>query len=98
MGKVLHVERRRAGRFDAQLCARVEAAMAAEGIIGKHLSTIAAHDAIRLAEICPSIVVAVRSIGGICHNAVEYSKPEDLAAGAHVLVRVLTELVGGRAS
>lgn len=98
MGKVLHVERRRAGQFDAQLCARVESAMAAEGITGKHLSTIAAHDAIRLAEICPSIVVAVRSIGGICHNAVEYSKPEDLAAGAQVLVRVLSELVGGTAS
>ena len=93
MGKVLHVERRRAGSFDAQLCARVEAAMAAEGIAGKHLSTIAAHDAIRLAEICPSVVVAVRSIGGICHNAIEYSKPEDLAAGAQVLVRVLSELV-----
>lgn len=93
MGKVLHVEYRRAGRFDAKLCARVEAAMAAEGIAGKHLSTIAAHDAIRLAEICPSIVVAVRSIGGICHNAVEYSKPEDLVGGAQVLVRVLSELV-----
>ena len=67
--------------------------MAAEGIKGKHLSTIAAHDAIRLAEICPSIVVAVRSIGGICHNAVEYSQPEDLAAGARILVRVLADLI-----
>ena len=71
--------------------------MAAEGIAGKHLSTIAAHDAIRLAEICPSIVVAVRSIGGICHNAVEYSKPEDLAAGAQVLVRVLSGLIASPA-
>lgn len=93
IGRTLHVERRKAGVFDAQLCNRVEAAMAAEGIAGRHLSTIAAHDAIRLAEICPSIVVAVRSIGGICHNAAEYSTPEDLAAGAQVLVRVLSELV-----
>jgi beta-ureidopropionase / N-carbamoyl-L-amino-acid hydrolase len=92
-GQVLHTERRKAGRFDAGLCQKVEAAMAAEGIIGKHLSTIAAHDAIRLAEICPSIVVAVRSIGGICHNAVEYSRPEDLAAGARVLVRVLSDMI-----
>lgn len=96
-GRVLHTEYRKAGIFDQGLCRMVEAAMAAEGITGKHLSTIAAHDAIRIAEICPSIVVAVRSIGGICHNAVEYSKPEDLAAGARILVRVLSDLVEGRA-
>jgi beta-ureidopropionase / N-carbamoyl-L-amino-acid hydrolase len=93
-GQVLHTERRKAGAFDAELCRRVEVAMAAEGLAGMHLSTIAAHDAIRLAEICPSIVVAVRSIGGICHNAIEYSHPEDLAAGARTLVRVLSELIG----
>jgi N-carbamoyl-L-amino-acid hydrolase len=92
-GRVLHTEYRKAGVFDECLRQLVEDAMAAEGIGGKHLSTIAAHDAIRIAEICPSIVVAVRSIGGICHNAVEYSKPEDLAAGARILVRVLAELV-----
>ena len=92
-GRVLHTERREAGVFDDGLRHMVEAAMAAEGIKGKHLSTIAAHDAIRIAEICPSIVVAVRSIGGICHNAVEYSAPEDLAAGTRILVRVLAELM-----
>lgn len=92
-GRVLHTERRKAGVFDAGLCRMVDEAMAAEGIRGKHLATIAAHDAIRIAEICPSIVVAVRSIGGICHNAVEYSAPEDLAAGARILVRVLAELM-----
>jgi N-carbamoyl-L-amino-acid hydrolase len=94
MGRVLHTERRRAGTFDADLCRMVEAAMAAEGLSGIRLSTIAAHDAIRVAEICPSVVVAVRSIGGICHNAVEYSHPEDLAAGARILVHVLSGLVG----
>jgi N-carbamoyl-L-amino-acid hydrolase len=72
---------------------RVEAAMVADGIAGKRLSTIAAHDGIRLAEICPSIVVAVRSIGGICHNAMEYSRPEDTEAGARILIRVIEGLV-----
>jgi N-carbamoyl-L-amino-acid hydrolase len=94
-GLVLHTERRKAGVFDKGLCRMVEAAMDAEKLRGMHLSTIAAHDAIRLAEICPSIVVAVRSIGGICHNAIEYSHPEDIAAGARVLVRVLSDLVQG---
>lgn len=92
-GCVVHTERRRAGMFDPELCRKVEAAMAAEGIAGKRLSTIAAHDAIRIAEICPSIVVAVRSIGGICHNATEYSHPEDLAAGARILTRILADLI-----
>jgi N-carbamoyl-L-amino-acid hydrolase len=92
-GLVLHTERRRAGVFDEGLCRMVEAAMDAEDLKGMHLSTIAAHDAIRLAEICPSIVVAVRSVGGICHNAIEYSHPEDLAAGTRILVRVLSDLV-----
>ena len=90
---VLHTERREAGRFDEALCLRVEAAMVADGIAGKRLSTIAAHDGIRLAEICPSIVVAVRSIGGICHNAMEYSRPEDTEAGARILIRVIEGLV-----
>ena len=94
-GLALHTERRKAGTFDADLCRKVEAAMAAEGLSGIALSTIAAHDAIRVAEICPSIVVAVRSIGGICHNAIEYSRPEDLAAGTRILVRVLTDIIAG---
>jgi N-carbamoyl-L-amino-acid hydrolase len=63
-GRVLHAEWRKSGVFDAGLCRMVQAAMDEEGLKGMHLSTIAAHDSIRLAEICPSIAVAVRSVGG----------------------------------
>jgi N-carbamoyl-L-amino-acid hydrolase len=32
------------------------------------------------------------SAGGVSHNITEYTKPEDLAAGADVLLRLVTEL------
>jgi beta-ureidopropionase / N-carbamoyl-L-amino-acid hydrolase len=57
------------------------------------LDTVAAHDGIRLANVCPSIVVAITSISGICHNATEYSEPHDLEAGANVLLACLEVLL-----
>lgn len=92
-GRVIHIEHRKAGVFDTYLCGKVEAAIAAEGLTCMHLSTIAGHDAIPISEICPAVVVAVRSIGGICHNAAEYSTQEDLATGTRILAGVLSSLI-----
>lgn len=57
------------------------------------LDTIAAHDAVPLARICPSIVVAVPSIDGICHAPEEDTAPEDLALGLDLLHGMLEKLV-----
>ncbi len=37
-------------------------------------------------------MVFVPSVDGISHNVKEYTKPEDIEAGANVLLSVLTEL------
>ncbi len=94
---VLSVDRRPAGAFDARLATMAEAEAAALGLETMRLDTIGGHDAIPVGRRCPAIVVAVPSVGGVCHNAAEYTAPEDLYAGAQVLARMLwrLELSGG---
>lgn len=98
----VHVEvaardRRPAGKFDAHLAQMAETEAAEMGLGTMHLDTIGGHDAIPVGRRCPAIVIAVPSVGGICHNAAEYTAPNDLLAGANVLARMLwrLELAGG---
>ena len=60
------------------------------------LDTIAAHDAVPLARVCPSIVVATPSVGGICHSPDEFTKPEDLNLGLDLLSGMLDSIVSGK--
>lgn len=62
---------------------------------GMRLDTIAAHDAVPMARICPSIVLAVPSIGGICHAPEEDTAAEDLDLGLDLLHGMLARLVAG---
>ena len=50
------------------------------------------HDAMYLAEHCPTCMIFVPSRDGISHNAAEYSSPEDLYLGARALAYVVTAL------
>ena len=93
-GEILEIEHRRAGVFDKNLVELVERVSAAQGFETMRLDTVAAHDGIRMTNVCPSIVVAIKSIGGICHNATEYSEPLDVEAGASVLLGCLEVLLG----
>jgi len=52
----------------------------------------AGHDARYMAPICPSGMIFVPCEKGVSHNEAEAATPEDLAAGARVLAKVLTEL------
>jgi N-carbamoyl-L-amino-acid hydrolase len=52
----------------------------------------AGHDAQMLARVCPTSMIFVPSVGGISHNPAEHTEPEDLIAGANVLLATLTEL------
>lgn len=92
-GEILDIEYRRAGDFDKGLLELVENVSAQQGFETIRLYTVAAHDGIRMAKVCPSIVVAIRSVGGICHNATEYSEPRDVEAGASVLLGCLKSLL-----
>ncbi len=91
------VGRRSLARFDPvafapQLVARVEAIAQEFGLPVKRLPSGAGHDAQMLAAVCPACMIFVPSVSGVSHNIEEYTKPDDLAAGADVLLRLVTEL------
>ena len=63
------------------------AAVAAElGHSVKRLPSGAGHDAQMMARLCPTGMVFVPSRDGISHNPAEYTEPDDLVAGADVLL------------
>jgi len=78
--------------FAPHLVDRVEFIARAFDLPVKRLPSGAGHDAQILAAICPACMIFVPSVGGISHNVKEYTKPEDLTAGANVLLRLLLEL------
>ena len=91
------VERRTLARFDPvafakPLVARVEAIAREFEFSVKRLPSGAGHDAQMLAAVCPTCMIFVPSAGGISHNVEEYTAPDHCAAGADVLLRLVTEL------
>ena len=86
-------ELRRPGRFAPALQRLAHAVADGLGVPAMTLDTIAAHDAVPLARLCPSIVIATPSVGGICHSPDEYTSPEDLALGLDLLHGMLERLV-----
>jgi len=96
-GEGVTLETRTLARFDPvafapHLVARVEAIAQEFELPVKRLPSGAGHDAQMLAAICPACMIFTPSAGGVSHNITEYTKPEDLAAGADVLLRLVTEL------
>lgn len=83
---------RRAGSFDPGLADAIERAAAERGHASMRMHTVAGHDAVPLAAVLPSAMLFVPSAGGISHNETEYTRPEDLAAGAEVLAGALARL------
>ncbi|MEA3215979.1 MAG: beta-ureidopropionase / N-carbamoyl-L-amino-acid hydrolase [Acidimicrobiia bacterium] len=52
----------------------------------------AGHDAQMLARVCPAGMIFVPSHRGISHNPAEHTEPDDLTAGANVLLQALLQL------
>jgi N-carbamoyl-L-amino-acid hydrolase len=90
--EVRFIDRRAVGVFDAGLIALATGEAAALGVATRTLDTIAAHDAICMIPLCPSVVLNVPSVGGICHHPSEFTTPEDLELGAEILARMLWRL------
>jgi N-carbamoyl-L-amino-acid hydrolase len=55
----------------------------------------AGHDAQELARIAPMGMIFIPSVGGISHSPREYSRPEDVANGANVLLQAVLRLDQG---
>jgi allantoate deiminase len=77
-----------------EIVAAIEAAAAEAGIAVTRLPSGAVHDASNLARLCPVGMIFVRSRDGVSHSPAEYSSPEDLAAGAQLLMGALRNLAG----
>ena len=78
--------------FDPEVVGLVEATARRLGYSVRRMPSGAGHDAQMLARVCPTAMIFVPSVGGISHNIEEYTAPEDVAAGANVLLQVLLEL------
>jgi beta-ureidopropionase / N-carbamoyl-L-amino-acid hydrolase len=74
-------------RFDAGMVDLVEAEARALGHTVRRMPSGAGHDAQMFAPSCPTAMIFVPSAGGISHNVKEHTAPEQLHAGAEVLLR-----------
>ena len=91
--EVRAIDRRHPGGVDPKLVALAESCAAARHQATMRLDTVAGHDAVSLTAVCPSVVIGVPSVGGICHHPYEYTAPEDLYLGAQILADMLWQLV-----
>jgi len=78
--------------FDAGVVDLVERTAQRLGHTTLRMPSGAGHDAQMVARMCPAGMVFVPSVGGISHNPAEFTAPEDLVAGANVLLQVVLEL------
>jgi N-carbamoyl-L-amino-acid hydrolase len=82
--------------FAPEIVAAVRAACEDAGVAYGELWSGAGHDAKYLADVCPSAMIFVRSQAGLSHCEAEYSTPEDIEAGANVLLGATIALAGVR--
>ncbi|WP_048744120.1 Zn-dependent hydrolase [Paenibacillus sp. P22] len=77
---------------DPDLMAAVREAAAEAGLPLPELMSGPFHDALAMSHVCPYAMIFIRSRDGISHNPLEYSSPEDIAAGTELLARTLMRL------
>ena len=80
--------------FDSRVIDVVEAAAKDLGLTSRRMPSGAGHDAQMFARVCPTAMIFTKSVNGISHNVTEYTEPEDLEAGANVLLSTMLTLAG----
>jgi beta-ureidopropionase / N-carbamoyl-L-amino-acid hydrolase len=78
--------------FDSALVNAVESTAQSLEFSVMRLPSGAGHDAQMFAPHCPTAMIFVPSVGGISHNVREFTAPQDLHAGAEVLLRLALDL------
>ncbi|QND54652.1 Zn-dependent hydrolase (plasmid) [Phyllobacterium sp. 628] len=87
--EVRSVDYRKAGRMDEGLVTLATQTATSLGYETRYLDTIGGHDGVALADKCPSIVIAVPSVGGVIHHPTEFTTPEDRVIGTRILTSML---------
>jgi N-carbamoyl-L-amino-acid hydrolase len=78
--------------FPPEMVNAVACAAREQGFPATELVSGAFHDALFIANVSPAGMVFVRCRDGISHNPAEFAAPEDVAAGANVLLSALLRL------
>ncbi|WP_322033270.1 Zn-dependent hydrolase [Paraburkholderia sp. J76] len=84
--------------FDAQCVELVAQATARLGYSHERIVSGAGHDAIHLARYCPTAMVFIPCVDGLSHNEAEDALPQDVTAGANVLLNAVAARAGVRAA
>jgi N-carbamoyl-L-amino-acid hydrolase len=77
--------------FDEAMVDRVAEIAAGLGHSVRKMPSGAGHDAQMFAPNCPTAMIFVPSKGGISHNVREYTAPEEIHAGADVLLQLMLQ-------
>ncbi|WP_053248665.1 hydantoinase/carbamoylase family amidase [Ensifer adhaerens] len=78
-------------RFDTNLANLVRSCAERLGFAAHDMASGAGHDAFHLARRMPTVMIFVPCRDGISHNPQEYASPQDVAAGADVLLSVVLD-------
>jgi beta-ureidopropionase / N-carbamoyl-L-amino-acid hydrolase len=78
--------------FDRELVSLIARTASELGYSVKTLPSGAGHDAQMLARVCPTAMIFTPSRDGLSHNPAEYTTPEDLEAGANVLLQAMLQV------
>jgi beta-ureidopropionase / N-carbamoyl-L-amino-acid hydrolase len=79
---------------DPRVMSWVDGAAASLGLTRQRMPSGAGHDAQEIARIAPMGMIFVPSIGGISHSPREFTKAEDIAHGADVLLNAVVAADG----
>jgi N-carbamoyl-L-amino-acid hydrolase len=80
--------------FDEGCITAVQTACQSLGLSHRRIISGAGHDACYISRLAPTSMIFVPCAGGISHNEAESAKPEDLAAGANVLLQAMLHFAG----
>ncbi len=80
--------------FHPACIAAVRRGAEAGGYAHRDIVSGAGHDAVFVSDVAPTAMIFIPCEKGISHNEAEYASPEDVAAGANVLLHATLELAG----
>ncbi|HEV7432764.1 MAG TPA: Zn-dependent hydrolase [Steroidobacteraceae bacterium] len=75
--------------FAPRLVDLVEATARRLGYTNERITSGAGHDSLNIARFAPTTMIFVPCAGGLSHNEAELADPQDLAAGANVLLHAV---------
>lgn len=79
---------------DEAILAALEESAIAAGKSYKRMVSRAYHDSLFMARVCPVAMLFIPCRGGVSHRPDEYSSPDQIGSGVHVLSRTLAALAG----